>query len=542
MIEINVQDLIDGAVGTLELTNDAQLKRAANDFLAFAEKTSPHDDDLLLIEDSQASGAKKRLKIHNLPGGPGGVNWGEIGGTLSEQGDLDIALDGKSPIGHGHAETDITNLVNDLAGKAPTSHGHAEADVTGLVNDLAGKSAVGHGHAQADVTGLVDALAAKALASDLSAHTGAAAPHSGHIAHSLATAVNDFLVASGAGAFVKKTLAEVKTILGLGTAAYTAATDYVTHALATAANDFLVASGSGVFVKKTLAEVKTILGLGSAAYTASTDYAPAAHNQDASTINAGTLDGDRLPAISATKKGGVPLTGTPSGKFLKDDGTWASAGGGTPSESVVSETSFGQSPAAGTSANYSKGDHTHGTPTDPVPAHASLATGIHGVGTSTVESASGSQAKVDAHKTITASVHNFDASGNAPAQTHDNAKHSAAYALDSALSAHAGAASPHSGHEATANKGGVSGYAGLDAAQKVPPANLGGAGAGAGNYLCGDQTWKTPPGASEVAMSNRMPAGDITIPANYSAVVVGDYEIASGFVLDLQSNSVMEIS
>ena len=35
----------------------------------------------------------------------------------------------------------------------------------------------------------------------------------GGIAHSLATAVNDFLVASGAGAFVKKTSAETKTIL-----------------------------------------------------------------------------------------------------------------------------------------------------------------------------------------------------------------------------------------------------------------------------------------------------------------------------------------
>lgn len=35
------------------------------------------------------------------------------------------------------------------------------------------------------------------------------------ISHSLATAANDFLVASGAGTFVKKTLAETKTILGL---------------------------------------------------------------------------------------------------------------------------------------------------------------------------------------------------------------------------------------------------------------------------------------------------------------------------------------
>lgn len=35
----------------------------------------------------------------------------------------------------------------------------------------------------------------------------------------------------------------------------------ISHSLATAANDFLVASGVGVFVKKTLAETKTILGL-----------------------------------------------------------------------------------------------------------------------------------------------------------------------------------------------------------------------------------------------------------------------------------------
>jgi hypothetical protein len=100
--------------------------------------------------------------------------------------------------------------------------------------------------------------------------------HTQYIKHSLATAASDFLVASGAGVFIKKTLAETKTVLGLGSAAYTASTAYVTHALATAANDFLVASGSGAFVKKTLAETKTVLGLGTAAYTASTDYAVAA--------------------------------------------------------------------------------------------------------------------------------------------------------------------------------------------------------------------------------------------------------------------------
>jgi hypothetical protein len=62
--------------------------------------------------------------------------------------------------------------------------------------------------------------------------------------------------------------------------------------------------------------------------TALDGKAASSHNQDASTINAGTLDGDRLPALSSGKKGGVPATGTPSGLFLRDDGSWTSAGAG----------------------------------------------------------------------------------------------------------------------------------------------------------------------------------------------------------------------
>jgi hypothetical protein len=49
---------------------------------------------------------------------------------------------------------------------------------------------------------------------------------------------------------------------------------------------------------------------------------PTAHNHDGSAINAGTIDGDRLPALDAAKRGGVPATGVPSGKFLKDNGSW----------------------------------------------------------------------------------------------------------------------------------------------------------------------------------------------------------------------------
>lgn len=109
--------------------------------------------------------------------------------------------------------------------------------------------------------------------------------HLQYILHSLAGAVNDFLIASGANTYVKKTLAETGAILegdiqhnnlqgydaayhftegsidhgaiaGLGDNDHT---QYILHSLADAANDFLVASGANTFIKKTLAETGAIL-------------------------------------------------------------------------------------------------------------------------------------------------------------------------------------------------------------------------------------------------------------------------------------------
>jgi len=81
-----------------------------------------------------------------------------------------------------------------------------------------------------------------------------------------------------------------------------------------------------------------------------------------------TIDGDKLPAVSATKKGGVPATGSPTGLFLKDDGTWA-AGGAVSSVNtkagvvVLTAADVGAEPAitAGTTAQYLKGDKSLGT-------------------------------------------------------------------------------------------------------------------------------------------------------------------------------------
>lgn len=68
------------------------------------------------------------------------------------------------------------------------------------------------------------------------------------------------------------------------------------------------------------------------------------------------IDGDRLPGLSTTKRGGVKDTGTPSGKFLKDDDTWATPAGGSASLDISSYRHYGTttyeawftSPRAGT--------------------------------------------------------------------------------------------------------------------------------------------------------------------------------------------------
>jgi hypothetical protein len=48
-------------------------------------------------------------------------------------------------------------------------------------------------------------------------------------------------------------------------------------------------------------------------------------------------------------------------------------------------------------------------------------------------------------------------------------------------------------------------------------------------------------GASDIALTLRLPSIDETIPANYSAYVVGDYEIAGGTMLELAAGGVFEI-
>lgn len=74
-------------------------------------------------------------------GGGGGASWGEISGTISNQTDLTTALNGKASSTHSHQQSDISGLSTALGGKANIVHSHAVSDVTNLQSALDGKQA-----------------------------------------------------------------------------------------------------------------------------------------------------------------------------------------------------------------------------------------------------------------------------------------------------------------------------------------------------------------------------------------------------------------
>lgn len=62
----NPHQVSRGQVGLSNLTNDAQLRRRASDFMEFDEKPIVSDNDILLIEDSVDNHNKKKIKASAL--------------------------------------------------------------------------------------------------------------------------------------------------------------------------------------------------------------------------------------------------------------------------------------------------------------------------------------------------------------------------------------------------------------------------------------------------------------------------------------------
>ena len=68
----NPHAVTQAQVGLSNLTNDAQLKRAAGDLNTFTEKLVPVAADILIIEDSADSFNKKKIQVGNIPSAGGG--------------------------------------------------------------------------------------------------------------------------------------------------------------------------------------------------------------------------------------------------------------------------------------------------------------------------------------------------------------------------------------------------------------------------------------------------------------------------------------
>jgi len=67
-------------------------------------------------------------------------------------------------------------------------------------------------------------------------------------------------------------------------------------------------------------------------------------------------------------------------------------------------------------------------------------------------------------------------------------------------------------------------------------------GGGTVNFLRADGTWAAPTASTpDLLITKRSATANQTVSAGYSAVVAADYEIASGFVLELSADGLLEI-
>ena len=116
-------------IGLENVTNDAQLKRADGDINTFTEKTVPTGTDLIIIEDSAASYAKKKVQMVNIPSSGAGGN------PAGTKGDVQFraANNAFAAAANGYFNWD-DNLKALRVGPAGVQLSNCPVNVTGNVN------------------------------------------------------------------------------------------------------------------------------------------------------------------------------------------------------------------------------------------------------------------------------------------------------------------------------------------------------------------------------------------------------------------------
>ncbi len=204
--------LSNSDVGLGNVSNDAQLTRSAKDFSSFTQKATPVAEDVLLLEDSAASGAKKFCTVGSLPTGTG-------------PGGLTSILKGTGSNGFIAAQAGTDYLAPDGSAATLTDFPILNQNTTGTAANLSGTPTLPNGTAattqpQADnspklaTTAYVDTGLSGKLSptGDGSSLTGLTAAQVGlgnvtndaQIPQKLVTAKGDLLVATGSAALTSQ--------------------------------------------------------------------------------------------------------------------------------------------------------------------------------------------------------------------------------------------------------------------------------------------------------------------------------------------------
>lgn len=130
MAKVTYQDKTDPPIGAdwlnnieeLRFTvfNEAKTKAEARQALNVAEGAQVNPTGSQMV--TAINGALGQTDWQS--GGSGAPAWGTLSGTLSNQTDLQTALNGKAALSHSHAISDVTGLQTALDGKSATTHNH----------------------------------------------------------------------------------------------------------------------------------------------------------------------------------------------------------------------------------------------------------------------------------------------------------------------------------------------------------------------------------------------------------------------------------